>query len=643
MSAQSPQTEPGTALFLKNMAQLWRVDPELAILLDEIDDDQRLPVEPTKSGHWTTAKSTPDGRRCYLASRYDPVKEAKTRIEAVPLEDKFCFFISGFGLGYDIQALHARLKGDAVIVVSEPSAPLVATALCCVDLSEAIASGRLVVLTSEDKRRLHHRLQPHSALMMLGAQFVNHPPSQQIDGKFHARVRALLTDFVTYMRMSVVTLVANSQITGRNVANNLATYLCTPPISIFQQSFRGRPAIIVSAGPSLRKNIHLLSDAKGRALICAVQTVLKPLLRRGVRPDFVTSLDYHEVSKQYFEGVDDLADVHLIAEPKATWHVVDNYPGPVSLLDNDFAHLLVGKPLAGRAGLEAGATVAHLAFYFLRYLGCDPIIFVGQDLAYTGHVYYVPGVEMHQNWRSEINRYNTIEMREWERLVRSREILRKTQDVNGQEIYTDELLFTYLEQLEKDLAGAGMRVINATEGGARIRGTEELSLREALDRYCGEPLPAECFAYRRTVKWFDDSLLAPARAELEKRLEEVRAVRRICQETEKVLGELEGLTGNPERFNRRLARVDELRTRLNDSSRGYAIINATSQLSELRRFTADKKLAISGATGAERARRQIVRDLEFVQATEHGAKVAEEIIAGALERFETVRPRKGPS
>ena len=631
-------------LFLKNMTELWRVDPELAIQLDEIDDDERLPLEPTRSGHWTTAMTTPDGRRCYLASRYDPVKEAGTRTEAVSLEDKFCFFVGGFGLGYDISALHARLKGDAVIVVSEPSLPLLATALCCVDLTEAIASRRLLILTSDDKNRLHARLQPHAPLMMLGAQFLTHPPSQQINGEFHARIRALLTDYVTYVRMSLVTLVTNSQITCRNVAYNLATYLSTPPISVFRSAdgvFAGRPAIIVSAGPSLRQNIHLLAEAKGKAVICAVQTVLKPLLQRGIRPDFVTSLDYHEMSKRYFEDVGDLSDVHLIAEPKATWHVVDTYPGPVSLLDNDFARLLVGERLASRAGLTAGATVAHLAFYFLQYLGCDPVIFVGQDLAYTGHVYYVPGVEMHQTWRSEINRFNTMEMREWERLVRNRKILRKTRDIEGREILTDELLFTYLEQLEKDLAGAAVRVVNATEGGTHIRGTEDLTLRDALDRFCTEPLPPECFAYRDSVKWFDDSRLAEARTELTRRLEEVREVRGICRETLKVLHELRALADRPERFNRRLTRMDELRTRLNESSRGFAIISAISQLSELRRFSADQKLAVSGATGAGRARRQIARDLEFVQATEDGARVAEDIISTAIQRFDSVRPRRG--
>ena len=247
--------------------------------------------------------------------------------------------------------------------------------------------------------------------------------------------------------------------------------------------------------------MHLLSEIKNRAVICAVQTTLKPLLQHGIKPDFVTSLDFHEVSKQYFEGAGDLADIHLVAEPKANWKVIDHYPSMVSLLDNEFARMLIGDNLARRDGLPAGATVAHLSFYLARYMGCDPIIFIGQDLAFTGHVFYVPGVETHRTWRSEINRFNTMETKEWERIARNRPVLRKTIGNDGKEIYSDELLFTYLEQFEKDVVGTQARVINATEGGARIRGMEISTLREVIDDWCTKDIPKELFAYRRDSKW----------------------------------------------------------------------------------------------------------------------------------------------
>jgi hypothetical protein len=85
-------------------------------------------------------------------------------------------------------------------------------------------------------------------------------------------------------------------------------------------------------------------------------------------------------------------------------------------------------------------------------------------------VYYAPGVPIHDLWRPETNRFRTLEMLEWERIVRGREILRRIQDVDGHDIYTDEQMYTYLQQFERDFAATPARVIDATEGGAIKRG-----------------------------------------------------------------------------------------------------------------------------------------------------------------------------
>ncbi|MEE9295429.1 MAG: 6-hydroxymethylpterin diphosphokinase MptE-like protein, partial [Phycisphaerae bacterium] len=392
-----PPAEPASGehhLFVRNMAALYRKDPQLAQRIDEIPDADRLPLEPTRSGHLTTRFQTRVGG-IYLHSRYDPVAEADKLIDPVEINDKFCLVVFGFGLGYHVQALHKRLKGDAMIIVIEPSLPLLSTAFSCRDFSDVINSGRLVLLDELNKAVVHEKLKPHNTLMMLGAQFVMHPPSGQIAGELHTEARKLITDLIAYSRMTLLTLVGNATITCHNIAHNLPRYLATPPINILRDRFKGCPGIIISGGPSLRRNIDLLAEAKGRAVLCGVQTTFKPLLTRGIVPDFVTSLDFHAMSKQFFSGLNNLHDVHLVAEPKVNWEVLDQFDGPVSLLYSPFAAELISEELARRDGLQAGATVAHLAFYLAVYMGCDPIIFVGQDLAFTGHCFYMPGVEIH--------------------------------------------------------------------------------------------------------------------------------------------------------------------------------------------------------------------------------------------------------
>ncbi|MFQ5591807.1 MAG: 6-hydroxymethylpterin diphosphokinase MptE-like protein, partial [Phycisphaerae bacterium] len=316
----------GNELFLHNMRALWRRDPVLAMRVDAVNDDERLPLEPTRSGAWTARMPASDGKLTYLHSRYDPHAEAQKLAASVPLEDKFCFVVCGLGLGYHVSALFARLRGDAIIICTEPSLPLVATAFTCVDLAEVIASNRFILLTDTDKTRLHERLRQFNSLIMIGVQFVHHPPSMRVGQREQRAITKVLTEFVAYMRMSLATLMANSRITCKNIAMNLATYVSTPPIDILRDRFAGDPAIVISAGPSLSKNINELAGLKGRAVLCAVQTTVKPLIERGITPDFITSLDFHEMSWKFFEGVAGLEDTHLVAEPKATWHVIDNYP-----------------------------------------------------------------------------------------------------------------------------------------------------------------------------------------------------------------------------------------------------------------------------------------------------------------------------
>jgi len=627
----------GNELFLHNMRALWRHDPALALQVDAVDDELRFPLEPARRGAWTARASTAAGPT-YLHSRHDPEAEAERFASTVEIEGKYCVVVSGMGLGYHLRAIFARLRGDALLICCEPSMPLIATALSCVDLTELLTSGRFLILPDNDKARLHEKLKPHGALIMLGTQFVRHAPSVRLDETGHAAIAQVITEYVTFQRMTLMTLVANSRITCRNVAMNLATYVSTPPIDILRNRFAGDPAIVISAGPSLSRNIEQLREWKGRAVLCAVQTVLQPLARRGIVPDFATSLDYHEMSRKFFEGVDFLDKVHLVAEPKATWHVVDGYPGPVSLLENSWAKLLVGEALGARGGLPAGATVAHLAFYLAVYMGCDPIIFVGQDLAYTGHVHYVPGVEIHRQWRGEMNRFNTMEQKEWDRIARNRSILLKVPGNDGTDLFTDELLFTYLEQFEKDIASVAARVINATEGGARIRGTEVMSLRQAMDRYGGRRIDPARFAYRESTCWHDPSRAAAAVAELEKRLQELDEAVRVCDELLDLLDELSGMTGAPARFNQRLIRVDELRAAVHQESRPYQIVNGVAQLSELRRFSADRRISAAGDEPVERAKSQIARDKEFIGGVRSGAIDVKPLLADALARLRQAAP-----
>lgn len=641
-SDDSSLVTPDDALYVRNMRALFRSDAALAQQIDECVPDGSVSVEPARRGSVTAAvRVGDDDRPRYLHSRVAPEEEAKRFAEAVDLEAGLCCVLGGFGLGHHLLALAERLADDGLIIVTEPNLQILKAAFEHVDLTALFESRRCLVLTSADKGHLQTRLEPHNTLLMMGTQFVTHPASEQVAGGFHARMRKLVADHLTFCRMSLVTLVTNARITHKNIANNFPRYLSTPPIDVLRDRFRGKPAVLVAAGPSLRRNIDQLAELKGRAVIITVQTTFKTLLDHGIEPDFVTSLDYHEMSKRYFEDLDGRQGTHLIAEPKVTWHVLDNYPGPTSVLFNNFARLCLGDKLAARDGLKAGATVAHLSLYWAVYLGCEPIIMVGQDLAYTNHVYYTPGVAMHGLWRPQLNRYCTMEMMEWERIARFREILLKVKDIHDHDIYTDEQLFTYQQQFEGDFSTIPGRVIDATEGGVRKAATQVMSLAEAAKRFCTEPLPAELFAYRDRLNWDDSARLEAGRDELRQRVAEVDRMTATCERMHELLGEMFDLLDRPSVFNRRIADVDALRVEIHQQDHTYQMISAVSQHAELQRFTADRKLKLTGARGVDLARGQLERDKRFVEAVVEGGGALKAILAESIQRFDDAIARRG--
>ncbi len=633
--ATRPRQTGPRDLFLRNMAALWRTDPSLAQQLDDLPDSLLDNLVPTRTDAPTVAATSPEGRQVWLHSRYDPRKQAEQFVPELGA-DKGCVVLMGLALGYAAETITERIKGRSMLFVIEHDIEMIFRALHCVDLVEPLRDQRLVLLVRDDADYLPNRLEPHQLLLISGVQIVTYDPAVRLAPDFYRDMSQGITDYVAYADMSLKTALGNAQITMQNVAFNLPTYLSTPPIDMLKGLFAGCPGILLAAGPSLRKHLGMLGDLSGRAVLCCVQTLFKTLLARNVVPDFVTSLDYSEISKRFFEGVDDFRGVHLVAEPKANNATIDAYGGPISLLDNAYARLCVGDDLAGRQGLRAGATVAHLSFYLLEYLGCDPIILVGQDLAFSDGLYYAPGVATHQNWDAELNRYNSLEMMEWLRVVRNRKILKPGIDVHGNAVYTDDTMLTYLQQFERDFAGCRATVIDATEGGLPKRSTIRMPFAEAVEKHCNKPLPAEVLSYRSRTRWGDDSRLAEGRRRIEDRLERLDAFVRMCRQTGKDLEELEQLLdrNRTAEFNRRIARADRARVLARKDDLILRMVSDLAQLAEFRRTTADRLLKGLELEPVERARRQLQRDRAYNEGMIAAAEELRNILQEACKRFD---------
>jgi hypothetical protein len=623
-----------TSPYIANLAALWAADPKLAAAIEALEDAPSHATEPSKSGSPTVSLRTEQGRTISLHSRYEPLDEAKRLIEPLPTDDRTAYYIHGFGLGYHVQELFDRASSEAIICVLESDLVLLRTALELRDFTKLIHSGRVLFFWQADKSELFMRLTPHTATISTGFEAVTHAPSLQVQPEFHRQMQTWIGEFISFCRTNISTLVLNGRRTAENVSRNIAWYAAAPSIARLQNAYRGSPAVIVSAGPSLRKNKHLLPSVVGKVCVIAVQTMLQPLLEMGVEPQFVTSLDYHDICTRFFENLPKHLRTELVAEPKATSAIFDLNPGPLSLLGNDFADQLLAELKLNKARLPSGATVAHLAYYLAEYLGCDPIIFIGQDLGFSDGLCYSPGTSYEDVWRPELSRFCTVETKQWEQIVRDRNILRRTTDHAGRAIYTEERLFTYLQQFERDFARSSARIIDATEGGVLKRGATSMAFAEAIKQFCTRPVP-EAPPPHPGLTW---DRLDDCAASLKQRREEASQIEQVSRETLPLLQEVRDHLDDQPRVNRAIGRIDVLRARMADLGGCYNLIMQLTQATELRRFKADRKIEASRASGTDKQRRQVERDIENVRSVIDASIEFRDLIAQVVAGFEHFAP-----
>ena len=612
-----------------NRAVLARRSPDLLALLEAAARPPGLQCFDARSG--LPALKAPDasGVMILLTSQYDPLAEAEALVDSVPTGGMLSYGVIGLGLGYHAEALLKRASPESMILVLEPDPGLARAALEIRDLSEFLACPRVHLLIGTDRTEIFERLEPHVVALFLGFRLVVHPPSQRRDPEGVKEVQKAVLDLISYGQTSLVTATTISYMTKQNLCMNLASYAFSPGLGGLAGAWKGRPAVVIAAGPSLGRNLGLLKSAKGRAALLAVGTALKPCLKAGVLPDLAATLDYSRLSAKYLEGMEAYPSVPLVVDPKGNWQAIESYPGPKYYIHNPFLDAALEK-LAGRdhGCLDTGGTVAHLTYSLARHLGADPVIFVGLDLAYTHHTTHLPGTAIHEQWQPELNRFNTLEMKEWEQLARIRSRLKELPAQGGGSVFTDEQMFTYLQKFQKDWRKAPHRVIDATEGGASKTGAEAMPLAEALSRFAtgsASPLPVPAPPDPEALR---PSLLAA----LDRRLSECSVVQRICRDTLKRLKRIERRFEDRAYVTKQIAAIDTERKAMARYALMNEMIAELTQSDEFAKIRRDKAISAKRLQGVERLKAQLERDLDYVAGLKRGGEILAHMLSIARAR-----------
>lgn len=418
----------------------------------------------------------------FLHEQSDPVREAEEWFSALQLKHVHVLFIYGIGLGYYYEAARNWLKEEPerYLVFLEDD-PEVMHGFLQSEKCEGMLNDPQVIITLLSPS-LDFKTIQYSRLSNLfaGAPFVYTGLNSYRQHHAHLFYEHQATvSFMTRMgTMLSSETMSHGIVFFRNFFFNALELSHSYDGMALKGKFEGVPAIICGAGPSLDKNIQVLSTLMNRALIFAGGTALNALNARGVMPHFGVGIDPNP--DQFTRLIRNHAyETPFLYRCRMRHDALQMVHGD-RLYINGSGGYQIGKWLEKQLGnedpieLEEGYNVLNFSVLFAHLMGCNPIICVGVDLAYSEGQSYASGVASHPLHNLKGNFRTKYEEEE----------LIPKKDIHGFPIFTlwkwiaESMWYTYFFDTYPDTT-----LINATEGGIGFPKVPNLTLQEVKDKY----------------------------------------------------------------------------------------------------------------------------------------------------------------
>ena len=440
-------------------------EEDVIALVNDSKNNIKIYVETTKSGDRTIRVKKGD-KDIYFHSKYDPKREAKRKIkEFKPKKNKQIFSL-GFGLGYQLKEIIKRNKYDKLIII-EPYMSIFYTALNFIDLTSLFQKKNLIYIVNNNSSLFDVIRAYFSISLEKDLSFLENSPSIKLFEKEYKNIYQQIREGINYKKVKLTTDLVTAQAWRNNTIKNLHYIFKSPKADEFFGEFEKFPAICVSAGPSLDKNINKIKKAEGKAIIMCVGTALKALLKNDIEPDIVVTIDHSENNYKHFKDINNIPDSILFVE-FANNFKINNKWGEKQVfftMKRNFSGWI--ENLKGNYSvIKTGGTVAHSMVDLAYKFGADPIVLVGQDLAFFEDKTHASGTTYEGQ---KVNNNNLL----------------KVEGIKKNYVLTDKSFMTMLSYFNNYFAKRPDRTfIDATEGGAKIKHTKIMKLNNVINDYC---------------------------------------------------------------------------------------------------------------------------------------------------------------
>lgn len=463
--------------YLRNIHCLRQTHPELVSRLDNLQPASCYQWVETQTEH-PTLEIQVSQNPILLHSRHDPMREAKREIRALSIDTPSSFIFLGLGLGYSLEVLWDLHREETTgLLLVERNIELFYFFLHRRDWTSILSSPNLrIVIPSKpaDIVPHAHSLLPH--IMGSGIRFVDHRPLYQIYTEFYAGCVACLRRFLQQAAAESEFLVQYGSLVQRNAIRNLPAMCRSHGLGPLRDYYKDQPAVLIAAGPSLHRNLAYLKKYRKYFFVFCVDTAYPLILQEGIVPDFVAATDPTELNQSHFQGLPPREDVVLLFESDVYSAIPDEWQGPLIFVNSEKASInLWIEEIAGPFGsFDQGLSVAHTQFTAASWMGCNPMILIGHDFAYS------TGYETTHAKGTVLNRHVTIPSPSATHAIvqkadfhpaETNEEITWVLGVRGEKVPTSKTLYVLLNKFSEMVRNCTLSVFDATEGGALIEGT----------------------------------------------------------------------------------------------------------------------------------------------------------------------------
>jgi len=404
----------------------------------------------------------------------NPVKDVKEALENIEKEYKRYPIMYFYGLGNGI-FYKALLKNEThqKIVVVEPEVEIIYAVLNLVDLSQELLSERLIIFFSE--------FTTYSQFYYIVSKPEFTPYAKTYNLHVHTRFYDDFNDDIIKINKNFAKAVSQTVIVHGNSIDDMligikhhiehipemvSNYCYTKLIKKRHKLID--TAIVVSTGPSLDKQLDTLKKFAPYVTVISLDASYPILLKHGIKPDYVTSIERVEATASFFKHKNKKFDenIYFIVASLTHGQTVKNIL-PRRLVLTMRPHqgeMAFNMPKYGYLG--AGHSTANQAYQLAYILGHKNIVLIGQDLAFA------PDGKSHATGHA---------------FAQADEYLYTVAYGGEGEVRTTYVWDKFKNQFESDIEHSSKKDVityNCTEGGARILGSIEKPFLETMQELC---------------------------------------------------------------------------------------------------------------------------------------------------------------